>query len=409
MSDTLKGKRKPPRKEPALAETCCGLFAGIGGLEVGLHRAGYLPRLLCEIDPDATAVLRERFPGVQLHGDVRTLDGLPTVDVVAAGFPCQDLSMAGNKAGIHGSRSNLVTSLFALLRRMEKSPRWLVMENVPYMLSLDGGRAMAFLTRELEAMGFRWAYRVLDARAFGIPQRRLRVVLVASKEANPCGALFVGDETPDHDDSTQITNPDIAYGFYWTEGKRGLGWTVDGVPTIKGGSTIGIPSAPAIWDRPQGLIGTPDIRDVERLQGFQEDWTASAPSRARWRLLGNAVCVPMAEWVGERLRLADETFQPVGTPFAKGRWPRAAYGAPGEPPRAVDLSSWPVRHRKQSLRDFLRYPLQPLSERATAGYLKRTSEATSLNFPPGFLEAVRLHLRTVSRRDDARGRRQMVV
>ena len=96
-------------------------------------------------------------------------------------------------------------------------------------------------------------------------------------------------------------------GFYWTEGLRGLGWAVDAVPTLKGGSTIGIPSPPAIWNSGDGSITTPDIRDAERLQGFDADWTLPALDVGgvrrghRWKLVGNAVSVPVARWVGDRL------------------------------------------------------------------------------------------------------------
>src|SRR5436190_1450863 len=77
-----------------------GLFAGIGGVELGLHRAGHDTRLLCEYDDAAVAVLSERFPAVDLHRDVRELDELPEAELVAAGFPCQDLSIAGRAVGI---------------------------------------------------------------------------------------------------------------------------------------------------------------------------------------------------------------------------------------------------------------------------------------------------------------------
>src|SRR5690606_19679397 len=93
-------------------------------------------------------------------------------------------------------------------------------------------------------------------------------------------------------------------GFYWTEGLRGLGWAVNAVPTLKGGSSIGIPSPPAIV-LPDGRVVTPDIRDAERLQGFPADWTKVAETvarrSARWRLVGNAVSVPAADWIGKRL------------------------------------------------------------------------------------------------------------
>src|SRR5213076_10234 len=96
---------------------------------------------------------------------------------------------------------------------------------------------------------------------------------------------------------------DFPCGFYWTEGIRGLGWAVNAVPTLKGGSTVGVPSPPAIW-MPAGEIVTPSLCDVERLQGFETDWTKPAekvvrPS-LRWKLVGNAVSVPVAAWLGRR-------------------------------------------------------------------------------------------------------------
>lgn len=372
-----------------------GLFAGIGGIEVGLHRAGHSTELLCEIEDAAAAVLRTRFPMTPLARDILTLDALPECDLVAGGFPCQDLSQAGRTAGINGRNSGLVKRVFELLEQAAPSPRWLLLENVPFMLQLDRGDAMRFLARRLGELGYRWAYRVVDARAFGLPQRRQRVILLASQTEDPREILFYGDagepKTSDH--------RGLACGFYWTEGVRGLGWAVDGVPTLKGGSTIGIPSPPAIW-MPGGRIVTPDIRDAERMQGFESDWTAPAAElgrrgeRHRWKLVGNAVSVPVAEWVGRRLRnprpyddsLHEEV--PAGSP-----WPRAAWGDESGTYR-VAVSAWPVRIPYQSLASFLRYPVKPLSERASAGFLSRTSEST-LRFPEGLLDAVEAHLRLI--------------
>ncbi len=147
-----------------------GLFAGIGGIEVGLHSAGHRTVLLCEIDPAAQRVLREHFPEVPLTADVRELESIPDAGICAAGFPCQDLSQAGRTEGIRGTNSGLVAEVFRLVERA--NPRWLLLENVPFMLQLDRGAAMRFLTRSLERLGFNWAYRVVDTRAFGLPQRR---------------------------------------------------------------------------------------------------------------------------------------------------------------------------------------------------------------------------------------------
>jgi|SRR5581483_1762780 len=114
---------------PGPALRVAGLFAGIGGIEHGLHLAGHETTLLCENDPAAQAVLRSRFSGVPLESDVRDLRSLPPeANVVAAGFPCTDISQAGRTAGIFCDQSGLVFEVFRLIRR--RYPDWLVIENV---------------------------------------------------------------------------------------------------------------------------------------------------------------------------------------------------------------------------------------------------------------------------------------
>ncbi len=159
---------------PEAVMTVVGLFAGIGGIEVGFERAGHQSVLLCEIDLHAKAVLESRFEDVPIVSDVRDIPALPPADIVAAGFPCQDLSQAGRTAGIAGSQSSLVAQVFRLIEEPSHTPKWLVLENVPFMLQLDRGEAMRFLTRSLVERGYTWAYRVVDTRAFGLPQRRRR-------------------------------------------------------------------------------------------------------------------------------------------------------------------------------------------------------------------------------------------
>lgn len=374
--------------------TVAGLFAGIGGIELGLHQAGHMSSILCEIDPGARAVLRQHFPSVPVEADVRKLKGLPQVDVLAAGFPCQDLSQAGRTAGIRGKHSGLATHIFRLLDSRKRAPRWLLIENVPFMLQLGRGKAMRYLVDRLEERGFAWAYRVVDTRAFGLPQRRQRVILLASRSEDPRQALF-GDERGEEERSSSI--PNLWRGFYWTEGIRGLGWAVDAVPTLKGGSTIGIPSPPAIWDPRRGSITTPEIRDAERLQGFEEDWTLPALESDgvkrghRWKLVGNAVSVPVAKWVGDRLARPGRIRAPAGRLLPRGvSWPRAAWGHGGDV-FSVDVSMWPVRWSRPHLSDFLKFTGKPLSLRAAGGFLQRARSST-LSFEPGFLDAVADHL-----------------
>lgn len=357
------------------------------------------------MDESAQRVLAARLPDLPFHDDVTTLGALPNVELVAAGFPCQNLSQAGRTAGITGRHSGLVGHVFRLLDSAAHEVRWLLLENVPFMLQLDRGEAMSYLTRELGRRGYTWAYRVVDTQAFGLPQRR-RVLLLASRTHDPRPVLFERKADP----VERELREDSACGFYWTEGLRGLGWAVDAVPTLKGGSTIGIPSPPGIWlrgARPGEALVTPDIRDAERLQGFDADWTAPAvddPARRngpRWRLVGNAVSVHVARWVGRRLRQHAPTWDGDARPRLDRRWGTAAWGR-GDQSYDVEISTWPGSEPFVALRDFLAYEAKPMTERATAGFLSRT-ERGNLRFHPDFLLAVEAHLDAV--RDGHAGHR----
>jgi DNA (cytosine-5)-methyltransferase 1 len=365
------------------------LFAGIGGIERGLHTSGHSTELLCEIDETAQRVLGTRFPGVPLVGDVRKLKSLPKVDLVAAGFPCQDLSQAGQTAGIAGGQSGLVGEVFRLVGR-SRGPRWLLLENVSFMLQLDRGRAMSHLIESLEELKFRWAYRVVDAQGFGLPQRRHRVLFLASRKEDPRSVLLASDwgQPPKVRSAAEAAN-----GFFWTEGVRGLGWAVDAIPTLKGGSSVGIPSPPAIW-MPDGRIVTPDVRDAERLQGFPADWTTPAVTTrkgVRWKLIGNAVNVEVARWLGARLRNPSEYEEWADPLIESGSpWPKAAWGGDGKV-HASQASLWPSRKTYKHLEGFLRYPSPLLSERAASGFLSRASRS-SLHFPDGMLDQLRTQL-----------------
>jgi len=371
-----------------------GLFAGIGGLESGMHAAGHSTVMLCEVWPAARAVLSARFAGIPLQDDVQSLKRLPAdIDVVTAGFPCTDLSQAGRTAGIGGSQSGLVSHVFRLVD--EGHPRWLVLENVRNMLPLDGGRAMRHLVSELEERKYAWAYRVVDSRFTGVPQRRQRVLMVASRTEDPRGVLLADDADEPGDDHYRSD----AFGFYWTEGLRGLGWARDAIPTLKGGSTIGIPSPPGIWipSAPQGQqLVTPSIEDAEALQGFARGWTAAAQDEgrksARWKLVGNAVTTGVSAWLGRRLTQPGSYNPAEAKPLGAGdRWPGAAWGGKGER-WASRASMWPEQQPYSHLLTILdRQHLTPLSYRAASGFLERTQRA-KLRFDPEFILAVKNHV-----------------
>lgn len=375
-----------------------GLFAGVGGLEEGFRQAGHESTMLCEFDPLARHVLRRRFPGTEITTDVTVLKGLPDCDVLTAGFPCQDLSQVGRRRGISGPNSGLIESVFYLLRRQKKSPRWVVLENVPFMLSLDRGRAIRTVTGALEEMGYSWAYRTIDARAFGLPQRRRRVILIASKTHDPRPVLLgVDAKVP-----APRSRGSHACGFYWTEGNTGLGWAVDSVPPLKGGSSLHIPSPPAIWFPRRRLIAVPAIEDAERLQGFAAGWTDVSEedprgARKRWKMVGNAVSVPMAKWIAERLASPVAEFEADDTEDlpAEGSWPSAAWGLGGKRGRSR-VSEWPTTVPSEHLSAFLKHKVMPLSNKATSGFLSRLVKST-LRYEEAFRLDLAHHAENVER------------
>jgi DNA (cytosine-5)-methyltransferase 1 len=380
------------------------IFGGIGGLELGLHEAGHRTTLFCENDAEASAVLARRFPSTPISQDIRKTDEViamisKTSDLLTAGFPCTDLSQAGLTLGFAGGRSSLIRETLELVRR-RPFPHLLI-ENVPNWRSLHRGLYMSEVLSALESLGYRWAYRTIDALAFGLPQRRNRLFLYATQEGDPRDVLFHGSASVDE---TVYPLDEAAHGFYWTEGNRGLGWGEDCTPTLKGGSSMGIPSPPAILLPDQSVI-TPDIRDAERLQGFPEGWTdidggtkSGRPfnQRRRWMLVGNAVNVEVSKWIGARLANPRPFEGPAGVSLRTGdAWPIAAW-FDGRQRYSANVPTWPIACRRHPLASFLRYSGTALSLRATAGFHSRIRVST-LRFKPGFKESIAAHLTRMER------------
>jgi DNA-cytosine methyltransferase len=239
--------------------THASFFSGVGGLDLGLERAGWRTVSFSEIDPYASAVLAERWPGVpnlgsitdlargresvgsgEQHGQHADGDRVPAVvqrlgdaddgrddrrpggatgerdggidwadaTLWTGGFPCQDLSVAGKRRGMgtHADRLDTRSGLaYAFLDLVERHrPPAIVLENVPGLLSSNGGRDLGALLGRLGELGYWWAYRVLDARHFGVPQRRRRVFIVAiHARVDPAGdgpaeVLSVGSRCDRH-------------------------------------------------------------------------------------------------------------------------------------------------------------------------------------------------------------------
>ena len=156
------------------------LFSGIGGFDIGLERAGMRTVAFCEFDPYCQAVLKRHWPEVPIYDDVRSLsadtlrrDGVWPIDVIAGGFPCQDLSYAGKRAGIEGERSGLWSEFARLIG--EVRPWFALMENVPGLLSAGHGRVLG----DLAALGYDAVWDCVPASALGAPHRRDRVWIIA--------------------------------------------------------------------------------------------------------------------------------------------------------------------------------------------------------------------------------------
>lgn len=349
------------------------LFSGVGGLDLGLARAGHEHVFFCESDAYRRDVLRARLPGVPVYEDVRTL-GESTWGIAAdragasvdlgrweagpgllcGGFPCQDLSVAGRRRGLAGDRSGLFFEFARIAATLR--PEWLLVENVPGLLSSNGGRDFGVLLGTLADLGYGLAWRTLDSRFFGVPQRRRRVFIVgALADGDPRAAaeragevLAVGSGCPRHLASRGQAGPSVAKSFAGRSPSRLDDAAVGGgqlVPdryyvedsvngTLKANGSGGFPrtdrqrllvAAPLTKGSATGdgvnqpgrrqeddvnIVTNPGIgvrrltpRECERLQGFPDDWTqlGDTPDSRRYSALGDAVTVNVAEWIGGRL------------------------------------------------------------------------------------------------------------
>lgn len=327
-------------------------FAGIGGFDRAATQAGHHVVAHIERDAQCRKLLAAKFPDAVALDDVCTAGAhnLPPCDVLCGGWPCQDLSVAGLRAGlVNGSRSNLFYELTRLIRELR--PRYFVGENVPGLLSSDGGRDFARVLGELGNCGARdIAWATLDAQWFGVAQRRRRVFLVADFGGERAGEILSLDESlRGHPAPCREAGKDVAGtlrgssqsgGFRTTDLDNNGAFICRPVAHAvvchgaKGGDPTTDNYVTACFDERQVTSKTnrsqclPDVagtqhatphtvafsfsligsavrrltpRECERLQGFPDDWTAGFADSTRYRMLGNAVAVPVVRWILERL------------------------------------------------------------------------------------------------------------
>lgn len=323
--------------------------SGVEAASVAWHDLGWTPVAFSEIEPFPSAVLKHRFPDVPNLGDMTKYKEWPiepgTVDVLVGGTPCQSFSVAGLRKGLDDPRGNLMLVYLGLAEHLRVP--WLVWENVPGVLSSNGGRDFGTFLGALGQLGYRWSYRVLDAQYFGVSQRRRRVFVVAhrgdrhapeqvlferdSVSGNPPKAGPEGEVTWWDGKATSQTLDAVLYkGQMMPEKNRfpviALGERSSLLPTATTTETAQFASlitpSVSVLDRLRTTsmstaktetesYGRVYLRritptEAERLQGFPDGWTdiyrkKATPDGPRYKAMGNSMAVPVMRWIGTRL------------------------------------------------------------------------------------------------------------
>jgi DNA (cytosine-5)-methyltransferase 1 len=274
------------------------LFAGIGGWDLGLERAGMRVVWQCESDDFCRRVLAKHWPDVPCFHDVRDLSsaaGTPAVDVLCGGFPCQDISYAGAGAGITGARSGLWSEYARLIGDLR--PRYVLVENVAALLA----RGLGVVLGDLAALGYDAEWDCIPASAIGAPHRRDRLWLVGYPNHESESALTVDDEASwlpslvadaSRNAETGVCAPSRTV---WQRARAGS----------ESGGARGVPDPdgqpvewPAIsWPQCGHWLAEPDVGRVAH----------GVPDRMdRLRSLGNALVPQIAEWLGRRIMTYEE-------------------------------------------------------------------------------------------------------
>jgi len=170
--------------------TGVSLFAGIGGFDLAMQRNGVKVVASVEIDKNCNKVLAQHFPDTKQFNDITEVKGSdligagfrPDRGIITGGFPCQDLSVAGKRAGLAGARSGLFWEAARIVE--ETQSNWFVIENVPGLLTSNSGADFGVVIGTMADLGYGVAWRVLDAQYFGVPQRRRRVFIVGQRDPN---------------------------------------------------------------------------------------------------------------------------------------------------------------------------------------------------------------------------------
>lgn len=273
------------------------LFSGIGGLEM---EKGF-PEFLCDSDQDCHVVLKRVFPSVPIHSDVRCVPSV-RAEVCLAGWPCQDLTIAGRQKGIFGTNSSLF--FHAVTAAKSSGVHTFIGENVPNLIRVRKGHDFKIVIETLAEAGFPFiSWRTLNARQFGLPQDRDRVIIVASKERSIARALH---REIDHGETIEESASQRTSGFYWTGGKRSICFSEGFVPTLKVGA-----SPPKGGTSPVAVLYENKVRKLSaveclQLQGFDASPFEGIVLGSVFRMAGNAVPPPLGRFAAGSVHFGND-------------------------------------------------------------------------------------------------------
>ena len=318
--------------------TLGSLFDGIGGWLLAALHAGVRPIWASEVAPFPYSVTARHFPDVKQLGDITQIDPdeIEPVDIVCAGSPCQDLSIAGKRKGLDGERSGLFRTAISIVRRMRertggKYPRYFVWENVPGAFSSNAGMDFRSVLEEIGQteipipLNGRWAnaglvecdecqiaWRVIDAQHWGVPQRRRRIFLVADFAADGrcAGEILFEREGVCWGSATGTgTGEEIARGaedcarvavYDMTHANEVMRPVFGGiVPTLNARMGTGGNQVPVVLT--EGKVRRLTPTECERLQGLPDGYTDGGSDTARYKALGNGMAQPCADYVIRRI------------------------------------------------------------------------------------------------------------
>ena len=279
------------------------LFSGVGGFDLGLEAAGMETVYQCEWDKHANTILNKHWPYVPKWDDVSTLTGkhnlagVPVIDVVAWGSPCQDLSVVGKRGGLKGEKSELFYEGIRIIKELRKEtngqyPKISIWENVGGALNSNRGADFGIILDEMAKAGalvIEWA--IVDAQHW-LPQRRRRVFVIAIFDA-AIAARCPNPLLPFAQSMCRDTKETEIAAFYSTNGKQDT-YKVGIAPTLKSVSVVCIIGKSF---KPRKLTPV----EHERLMGWPDNSTEGQADTHRYKQCGNGVASPVAQWIGKQL------------------------------------------------------------------------------------------------------------